>query len=363
MLLLLPLLQFLLLLVVFLLELLKLLLLPLLQLLLSSINLLLSLVHLWWPLIDLRRPLIDLLLSLVNLWWPLIDLLLPLIDLLRSLVHLLLPSLVNLWRPLINLLLPARIVLFLLLALLHLLLFDSLAFLVLSRAHVLQLLLMFLLELRVDVAGIIRARIRRTVVVDPPIAAAPVPVFRSIVWPVRLAWRIYVARRSLAIALRRVLPHHRRVLRGGLVRHVYIARRALPIGIALLVWPVVSHILRWSLADRRRHSNVGPLDLRVFPLDPAHLGDCRRPSAIFPDNFLLLDERCRSRRRRHLGDHWTAHNRTRRSNTRCTATSQHAALLRRYGRSQRSHRSRSHFTFIHTDHVAAHIPCGNESVM
>ena len=258
-------------------------------------------------LFDLARPLVGLLLSLVGLLLrPLVGFTLSLVDLRLFLVPLgllLIPrlALIGLRRTLC-----IRIVLVHILFLLDLLLFDPLALLVLFQAQILNLLLLFLFGLRIRVAGIIRARRRWPVVEDARAAAVAVSgrVARGIAWPVRLAWlihiplliriaririrrlvvlnvwwrvvrrricRVRVSRpRSIRIALPQVLP----IVLTLLAREICIGRRPLPVGVSLLrIRAVVTRILRWTLADRRRHLDVGPLDLRIFLLllNAAHL--------------------------------------------------------------------------------------------
>ncbi len=213
------LLEFLLLLIVFLLKLLQLLLLFLFELLSPLISLLLSWVWLRRSLVWLRRSLIGLRLLL----------LLPLLG--------------------------VSIFLFELLALLRLLLLDSLALLILFRTHVLELFLVLLLELRID--SFSRTRSRRPVVVASGIAAAP--VCRSIVWLVRLlidlgrlirrVWRILLIwichlRRPIWVAL----GHRLLIWVGNLRWPIRITR--------LRVWPVVLRVLWHTLLRGRRDLNV-----------------------------------------------------------------------------------------------------------
>src|SRR5229473_1013846 len=249
--LLLPLFQLLLLLIVFLLELLQLLLLPLLKLLLLLLELLL-------PLINLR------LLSLLNLR------LLPLLGLLLSLIDL---------RPSLRI----GVVLLQLLALLNLLLLDSLTFLVLFRPHILELLLVLLLELWVDVAGIVRSRRRRTIVVNPRIAR----IRRSIPRPVGLVRRVRVVWRAWAVC---VVPSRRAIWVA--LRHVCPSRR---------------RVLRRSLPDRWRHLDVGMSIHGAFRLSLTHFRDCRRSASVGLHDLLLLGERHRSGRRSRLRHNRTAH--------------------------------------------------------
>ena len=268
-------------------------------------------------LFDLARPLVGLLLSLVGLLLlPLVGFARPLVDLGLFLVPLrllLIPrlALIGLRRTLC-----IRAVLVHILFLLDLLLFDPLALLVLFQAQILNLLLLFLFRLRIrakagqsrsgEVAGILRARRRWPVVEYARVAAVAVSgrVARGIAWTVRLAWlihiplliriaririrrlvvlnvwwrvvrrricRVRVSRpRSIRIALPQVLP----IVLTLLAREICIGRRPLPVGVSLLrIRAVVTRILRWTLADRRRHLDVGPLDLRIFLLllNAAHL--------------------------------------------------------------------------------------------
>ena len=258
-------------------------------------------------LFDLARPLVGLLLSLVGLLLlPLVGFTLSLVDLRLFLVPLgllLIPrlALIGLRRTLC-----IRIVLVHILFLLDLLLFDPLALLVLFQAQILNLLLLFLFRLRIRVAGIGRARRRWPVVEYARVAAVAVSgcVAQGIAWTVRLAWlihiplliriaririrrlvvlnvwwrvvrrricRVRVSRpRSIRIALPQVLP----IVLTLLAREICIGRRPLPVGVSLLrIRAVVTRILRWTLAHRRRHLDVGPLDLRIFLLllNAAHL--------------------------------------------------------------------------------------------
>src|SRR5439155_15046363 len=349
-------------------------------------------------LFDLARPLVGLLLSLVGLLLlPLVGFARPLVDLGLFLVPLrllLIPrlALIGLRRTLC-----IRAVLVHILFLLDLLLFDPLALLVLFQAQILNLLLLFLFRLRIRVAGIGRARRRWPVVEYARVAAVAVSgcVAQGIAWTVRLAWlihiplliriaririrrlvvlnvwwrvvrrricRVRVSRpRSIRIALPQVLP----IVLTLLVRQICIGRRPLPVRIALLrIRAVVTRILRWTLAHRRRHLDVGPLDLRIFLLlDAAHLGDRWRSATVLPNDFLLLGESDRSRRRRHLGHNGPADNRARRSHAGHHACANYAALLRRNRWRHRSNRSRSHFIGIHANHVVVHGSRGNESFM
>jgi len=235
--------------------------LPLMFLLLSLFQLLLLLIVFLFELLEL------LLLSLLKLLLFLLELLLllllgfalSLIDLLRPLIDLRRLSLFDLRRSL-----RIRIALFQLLALLDLLLLDPLALLILFGAKILKFLLVLLFELRIDgarvasVARIVRARHRRTVVVDLAVAwirgwiARLIRIGRL----VDLVRRIFARRRirrvrfslrgAIRVALRHVLSCYRRILRWPLA-----------IGISLLdVRPILASILRGPLAHWRRHLNV-----------------------------------------------------------------------------------------------------------
>ena len=279
--LLLPLFELLLLLIVSLLELLQLLVLPLLELLLLSLSdlLLLSLFNLLLSLFDL------LLLSLIGLLLlsPRVVLVEPLL-----LLDLLLLSLIGL------LLLPPRIVLVELLPLLELLLFDLLALLVLLVPQILKFLLVLLLELRAVIlrAGIARPRRRRTVVIPAGIAGALCTIPRAIAL-VRLACNI---RRRLPIRI--VRPHHWCILRRPRTIPVFLPH----------IRPVHRRVLCRTLPHRRRHLNIGTSRLNVLRLRAPHFRNRRGPAAIFADDLLLLAERNRSRRRRHLSHHRAAQN-------------------------------------------------------
>lgn len=162
--------------------------------------------------------------------------LLPLLHLRRPLVSLRL-ALVNLRRAL-----RVRMVLVQFLSLLDLLLFDFLAFLVLFQAQILELLLMLLVELRIRIARIVRARSRRPVVVAARIRLIRAAlVCRNVVRAIRIAcvrvWRRVVGRRirsiriSLRWTIRIVLLHVRAIILAVLRRS--LVRLDLPVRIAL----------------------------------------------------------------------------------------------------------------------------------
>src|SRR5439155_301229 len=186
------------------------------------------------------------------------------------------------------------IVLLQFLALLDLLLLDSLALLILSEAQILDLLLLLLFEPGIAVAGIILPRRRRAVVVAAGITWPPRSVLLRVIRSIRLSRRVYVVRGALAIgiSLLHVGPVVLHILSRSLAWRIHLAWRALAIGITLLhVRPIVSRILRRPLPYRRCHPNVGTLHLNFFPLlNPAHLGDCRGPATILAHNLVLIPD-------------------------------------------------------------------------
>ena len=130
------------------------------------------------------------------------------------------------------------------LALLCLLLFDALAFLILLSADILQLSLVLLLELRIAVRRRIRGPSRwRPVValVRPVRVRRPVwlHVWRWSVWSLRIRWR-----RIWPFAIRWTV---RLCIRGCSVRPVSI-------------WPL---IIRWSVRLHTRRRSVWPLRIRI----------------------------------------------------------------------------------------------------
>ena len=150
----------------------------------------------------------------------------------------------------------------------------------------------------------------------------------ALIWRIFARWRI---RRSIArpivlvhLTIRVTRPGVLRVWRRVIVRRIRRIRVSLTGPIVLLPVvrrPICRRVLCGTLPHGRGHANVGPLDLRIFLLllNAAHLGDGRRPAAVFPHDLLLLSEGDRSRRRRGLGHHWTAQNRVWRTDARFRA--------------------------------------------
>ena len=176
---------------------------------------------------------------------------------------------------------------------------------------------------------------------------------------------------AIRIALLHILPIVGPIASGVLslallVRRSHVVWRALPIGIALRhVGAVITRVLRWSLADWRRHLDVGPCDLSILLLllYAAHLRDGWRPASILAHDLLLPGERHWSWRRSRPGDYRPVEHRTRRPHASFRACTDHAALLGRNGWRHRSNRSRRHFPRAHANHVVVHRSRRNESLM
>ena len=249
-------------------------------------------------------------------------------------------------------------VLFHSLTLLNLLLFNFLAFLVLFQTQILELLLLFLFDLGIRVASIVCPRRRRPVIVDLGVAR----IRRGVAWPVR----IVLIRRNVARLIRITLV--RRSVDVSLRRSIRIIRGTLPIWIALLhIRAVAATVLRGSLRYRRRHLHVSvcvhATARRNFRLSLADLRNRRGPAAIRLNHLLLLGEGNGSWRRSRLCHDGAVHDCGGWGNVRRCTGAENAALLRRNGRSHRSHRRRSDLALVHADYVVVNRLSGSERLI
>src|SRR5579859_4874566 len=259
-------------------------------------------------------------------------LLLALLELLLLLVMFLFELLQLFLLAFLGLLLRALIFLLLLnfLLLLHLLLFDLLPFLVLLLAQSVQLLLVFLIELRIDRRRYRGPRCRRAIAIG------------------------FWIRRIAATGFHVVIGNGRRTIRiGSRLRRTILLYR----WIGLILWRRHVRPVRVDVCVLRSHRLRGRRDVDVrarnFGLNLARLRNTDGSAAIRLNGRLLLRKRCGRRRRRVLCHDGPAGQCCRRLHRCSSAGTEHAALLRDNAGASRCNASRK-VAFVDAHHVVVH---------